>query len=384
MFLQTYGGTNWGNLGQPGGYTSYDYGAAIKEDLTVTREKYSEAKLLVNFLKVSPAYLTATPGNAGNGSMVNTPAIDVTPLIGNGTSTNFYVVRHSAYNSLQSTNYKIHLNTSQGNLTVPQMGGSLTLDGRDAKFHVTDYNIGGMNLLYSTAEIFTWQNYSTSGTVLVLYGGANELHEFAIPSSSGAFQVSSGSTVKQKTINGAQVVQWKVTPARQVVTMSQGGLTIYLLWRNDAYNWWALELPATAPISNFTSPSKTKLIVSGGYLMRSASVSGSTVSLTGDINATSTIEILGGAPSPCTAVTFNNKAYTFEQGSGNTLSLTVPYEPAGVSGITDLSSVQWSSIDSLPEISNTYDDSGWTDCSNTTSNNPLKLSTPTTLCMTSL
>jgi hypothetical protein len=75
----TYGGTNWRNLGHPGGYTSYDYGAVIAEDLTVSREKYSEAKLEVNFLMAWPAYLTVTPGNGSNGSYVDTLAIEVTP-----------------------------------------------------------------------------------------------------------------------------------------------------------------------------------------------------------------------------------------------------------------------------------------------------------------
>jgi len=45
-----YGGTNWGNLGQSGGYTSYDYGAAIMEDRTLFREKYYEAKLIAQFM----------------------------------------------------------------------------------------------------------------------------------------------------------------------------------------------------------------------------------------------------------------------------------------------------------------------------------------------
>lgn len=48
----TYGGTNALNLGHPGGYTSYDYGAVISEDRTVSREKYSEAKLEVNLISI--------------------------------------------------------------------------------------------------------------------------------------------------------------------------------------------------------------------------------------------------------------------------------------------------------------------------------------------
>ena len=151
----TYGGTNWGNLGHPGGYTSYDYGAPISEDRTVTREKFSEAKLEANFLKVSPAYLTANPSNSStNGSFVNTDAISTASLVGNVTS--FYVVRQATYNTLASTDYRLIVPTSQGTISIPQLSDTLTLNGRDSKIHVTDYDIGGSTVLYSTAEIFTW------------------------------------------------------------------------------------------------------------------------------------------------------------------------------------------------------------------------------------
>lgn len=153
--LQIYGGTNWGNLGHPGGYTSYDYGAAITEERLVTREKYSELKLEANFLKASgSAYLTSTPGNVTNGSYVDNDALATTPLFGN--KTNFYIVRHAEYNSQASTNYKLTVPTSAGTLSIPQLSPTLTLNGRDSKIHVTDYDVGGINMLYSSAEIFTW------------------------------------------------------------------------------------------------------------------------------------------------------------------------------------------------------------------------------------
>jgi len=150
----TYGGTNWGNLGHPGGYTSYDYGAVIAEDRTVTREKYSEAKLEANFLRASPDYLTAVPMIGKNGSYVNTDAIATTPVIGNATG--FYVVRHAYYNSTESTDYRFTVPTNKGSVSIPQLSSTLTLNGRDSKIHVTDYDVGGNHLLYSTAEIFTW------------------------------------------------------------------------------------------------------------------------------------------------------------------------------------------------------------------------------------
>ena len=126
----------------------------IAEDRTITREKYSEAKLEANFFRVSPAYLTAVPGNLSNGSFVNTDEIATTPLFGN--LTNFYIVRHTAYNSLDSTSYRLEVPTSAGNVSIPQLSPTLTLNGRDSKIHVTDYEVGATKILYTSAEIFTW------------------------------------------------------------------------------------------------------------------------------------------------------------------------------------------------------------------------------------
>ena len=50
----TFGGTNWGWLGMPENYTSYDYGAAIRE----TRQldpKYYEDKLIGYFTQAVDA-----------------------------------------------------------------------------------------------------------------------------------------------------------------------------------------------------------------------------------------------------------------------------------------------------------------------------------------
>lgn len=154
---QVFGGTNWGNLGHPGGYTSYDYGAMIAEDRTINRETYSESKLQANFLVASPSYLTAEPELWGNQSYSDTPDITMSLLRSNQNQTQYLVVRHTEYASTKSTSYKITLpGTSAGDVQIPQAGGSLSLHGRDSKIMVFDYNMNGINILYSTAEIFTW------------------------------------------------------------------------------------------------------------------------------------------------------------------------------------------------------------------------------------
>lgn len=219
-----FGGTNWGNLGHPGGYTSYDYGAVINEDRTVAREKYSELKLEAQFLKASPGYLTATPGlSSVTGVYSSNKGVAITPLEGDDGS--FFVVRHADYQQREATTYTLNLPVLDGNVTIPQLGGSLTLSGRDSKIHVTNYPVGDATLLYSTAEIFTWQQFGDK-TVLVVYGGPGELHELAVKSASTEWDVDGGEVTVKK-VNGDIVAQWKTSNGRRIIRI--GTLDIYVL-----------------------------------------------------------------------------------------------------------------------------------------------------------
>lgn len=221
----TYGGTNWGNLGHPGGYTSYDYSAVIREDRRVDREKYSEQKLQANFFKVSPDYLAAARGNASNTTWTTTPDILVTPAFGeNGTG--FYFLRHARYNSQATTSYKLKIPTTAfGNITVPQLNDtSLTLNGRDSKVHVSDYDVGGTTLVYSTAEVYTWHKYEDR-TVLVVYGGPGETHELALAVT--GLETLEGE-VRSIATRGYTLVNWQTDGTRKVVKVGVGNNFIYV------------------------------------------------------------------------------------------------------------------------------------------------------------
>ncbi|KAL8950628.1 MAG: hypothetical protein Q9222_003359 [Ikaeria aurantiellina] len=277
-----------GNLGHPGGYTSYDYGAVIAEDRTVAREKYSEMKLQANFLKVSLAYLTANPGNASNGSFVDSAAIATTQLKSNLTT--FYVVRHAAYNSLNSTTYALTVPTSIGTLTIPQLGSVLTLNGRDSKIHVMDYDID----------------------------------------------------------------------------------------RNECYNYWVLDLPLQEPYNNYTTSNPRSIIVRAGYLLRTASVDDGSMSLTGDLNQTTDIEILGGLPASGSILRFNGRKVDTSTNDFDVLSGTLQFNPPSYT-LPNLAALEWKYLDSLPEIQPDYDDSLWPDADLTETQNPRQLNTPTSL-----
>jgi len=80
--------------------SSYDYGSPIQENRMVSREKYSELKLQAQFLRVSPAYLTATPQNQYPINSVNSSIytdnaeLAVTRLVDKvGNRTSFWIVR---------------------------------------------------------------------------------------------------------------------------------------------------------------------------------------------------------------------------------------------------------------------------------------------------
>lgn len=337
---------------------------------------------MAQFIKASPAYLNATPGNLTNTTYVDTSEISTTPLFGK--TTNFYVTRHSDYTSLDSTPYRFSVSTSIGNVTIPQLGGSLALNGRDSKIHVTDYDVGGLNLIYSSADVYT-HGASGERRVLILYGAPGEIHEFAFPSKLGKPTVEGdSSTVTVKTVGSAVVVQWKVTKDRKVLHYGSN-LDVYLLWRNDAFNYWVLELEAESPIGNYTSQTKDIVIANGGYLLRTAARIGTSLYITGDLNLTSTLEIVAGIPGS-NNIYFNGVKVQGVKSANGRLSATLTYSPPSFE-IPDLSTLEWKYIDSLPEVHPSYDDAAWTKANhgNTTNNarddwgTVFKLKTPTSL-----
>ena len=326
---------------------------------------------------MSEAYLTATPGNAVNGSHVSTNAITITPLFGSSNNTDFYVVRHADSTSTETTAYTLSVPIGGSNVTIPQLNSSmLTLSGRDSKIHVTNYNVGGLNLVYSTAEIYTWTKGYGTKRVLVLYGLASESHELAFPISVGEPQLLEGNNIMTQKVGPSWVIQWQVTPARRIVRA--GDLDIYLLWRNEAFNYWSLELPAPPPVGNYSSPSKSSVIVKAGYLLRAASISGNELRLIGDVNTTTQIEVISVPMANVTSLRFNGASLDTRATGNNSITATVEYGEPSVS-VSDLSAGQWRFIDSLPEILPSYDDSRWTACTNPTTNNPRNLTTPTSL-----
>ena len=112
-------------------------------------------------------------------------------------------------------------------MSIPQLSSDLTLNGRDSKIHVTDYELGGsINLLYSTADIFTWKRYGST-TILILYSGLNEINEIAFTGATTCTTLD-GSGIQSQIRNSSLVLNWATTAEQKVVQVGQS-LTVYLL-----------------------------------------------------------------------------------------------------------------------------------------------------------
>ncbi|KAI8296476.1 putative beta-galactosidase B [Colletotrichum sp. SAR 10_98] len=205
ILYMTYGGTSWGWLGVPFLGTSYDYSAPIAEDRSL-RDSFYEIKNLALFTRV--AQDLAKTDRIGSGSNYTTnPSVSATELHNPDTDARFYVVRHTDSKSDEAVAFQLHVNTSAGPLTVPQIAPVASLEGHVAKILVTDLPIGQEKLLYSTAEVFTYAVMDEKPT-LVLWVHPDESGEVCFTGShQGKLQTCDGCILVHgpSLVRGAQI-----------------------------------------------------------------------------------------------------------------------------------------------------------------------------------
>jgi beta-galactosidase len=108
-------------------------------------------------------------------------------------------------------------------------------------------------------------------------------------------------------------------------------------------------------------------------------MNGEALYVTGDLNSTTTLEIIG-APSYITDWYFNGQKIDYTAGTAPLLSGSVTYSSPAID-LPDLETLNWASINSLPELLPSYDDFLWTaaDLTYTNNTNRPNLGTPTSL-----
>ncbi len=151
-FYMTYGGTSWGWLADPSQvYTSYDYGAAIKEDRELTT-KYDETKRL-GYMLAAVAPLTKTDPVAAQPA--TDPAVRIAARANPDDGTHFYELRHrdSTSTASDSTHIAVDLG-SRGTYTYDDADAALQYSG-SAWSHVAHQSYTGGD--YKDSESFSNQ-----------------------------------------------------------------------------------------------------------------------------------------------------------------------------------------------------------------------------------
>lgn len=356
-----YGGTNWGHLAAPVVYTSYDYGAPLRETREVW-DKFKHIKLIGLFTRVSKSLLNTEMESNGTGNAVNTSSIFTWVLRNPEDSAGFYITQQNNSRSRENTVFSLDLTTSEGEVTIP----SFDLRGRQSRIVVTDYSVGDYTLLYSSAEVLTYGLFDVP--VIVAYLNEGQVGELAFKGDQlknasfttygtetdfGATSTGNGTSAAFKYTQGSGTT---------VVKFTQGPV-LYLLEREVAYTFFA---PPTTQNPN-VSPNE-QVFVLGPYLVRSASVSGSTVSILGDHTNATNLDIYVGDPA-VNQINWNGAELETTRSAYGSLQ-------ASIAGITEREVTlpalsEWKAADSLPEADRTYDDSRWTIANKTTTLSPL-------------
>ncbi|KAF2223274.1 glycoside hydrolase superfamily [Elsinoe ampelina] len=356
-----FGGTNWGHSAAPVVFTSYDYSAALRETRQV-RDKLSHNKLIGLFTRVSSGLLRNDM--EGNGTAYTSNAAVFTWSLRNAeTGAGFYILNQNRSTSQDSVTTNLDVETSAGAFTLT----NINLNGRQSKIIVTDYPLTYSTLLYSSTDIATFGTFGERD-VVVLYAEAGQTSSFAFKDTAPLSFEIFGATVDitigaANTTNTTTSYTYSQPTGYSVVSFNNGPL-FYLFESPAAYRFFA---PPTTSNPNVL-PSE-QIFVVGPYLVRSASLNDGVVSVIGDNDDATTIEVYAGAGA--TTITWNGQALetTRTPYGALTAALAGPAAEASV----DLPSLgEWRSADSFPEVSPDYDDSAWTVCDRNTTQSPVR------------
>lgn len=173
--------------------------------------------------------------------------------------------------------------------------------------------------------------------MVVLYGDYSETHETAFTGFGDAECTSVGLGLnKCQSSNGTVIINY--TTDQENVIQIGSDLVVYTLDRPSAYGFWVPDLPEGTG-NNASYSTANSVLVKGTYLIRSATVDGSTVSLKGDLTSDATIEVF--ANQSIDKVKFNGNDVEVTRTSYGALTGKVTLSTPPSFTLPDLKSVEW-------------------------------------------
>jgi beta-galactosidase GanA len=346
----TFGGTSWGWLPASVVYTSYDYGAAITEGRQLT-SKVPAMKEMGYFLAS-----VADIGQLETAALVtaSNSGVKTYHLANPSTGTQFYFLRNDSTADLTFT---LPFTTSDGAYTVPYSG-TLQLNGKDMKVIVADYAMDSAHLVVSTSHLMT--HGPVAGQDLVLLAsrpGDDGETILRYPKASSGPRVTvlagSGVTSNWNTGNGDLRLDYTHQGVTRILVTPSSGEPLLVLAVDDG---------TAATFYRFITADGL-VLVSGPALVRTATVSGSTLELTGDTSASTPLEVW--VPAGVTSVSWNGAAVPVTATSSGSLASRNPLAGPPVVSLPSLGG--WKYATENPESAIDFDDSSWTSADLTTS-----------------
>ncbi|KAF9561800.1 glycoside hydrolase family 35 protein [Agrocybe pediades] len=384
-YYMLYGGTSWGAIPFHGVYTSYDYGASITESRELTT-KSDELKRQALFLRSSPEfYKTNWIADSSTSLNVSTNAAAFITLLTNpDTGAAFYIARQRDSTSTAITTFKLNATISGSELQIPVSVPAITLGGRESKVIVTGYTFGASKVAYSTAQIF-YAGQIDKRDILFLHGNSSQDHEATLKLSGTPNKLHNN----QSSLISLTANQTGPLEGTTVVGIGAGVEGLVTVWDSDsqlilyadsetAATFWAPVIAGDSkdPLRNYWGIGTNQSVLVGGpYLVREATLSGSTLALRGDLKTDVRLTVI--APKSVRSITWNGENVSGDVAAASAISSSGAFvgqlkTSKAFSGVQIPKLTNWKFKDSLPEIQKGFNDNSWTIANHTTTNIPLK------------
>ena len=269
------------------------------------------------------------------------------------------------------------MSTSAGSLQIPRIVSAITLSGRQSKVFVTDYSFGLSKVLYSTAQVL-YAGQIGHRDVLFLYGDPGQEHEVALRLTGVPRLQAQSASISYTSVNGVSTVAFLSGIEGLVTVWDSSEQLVLYSDTTTAGTFWSPEIPTT-PSDDFANywqyGTNTSVLIGGPYLVRNATISGSTLAIRGDLYEGVRLIVI--APDTINVVTWNGIPVSagFAAGAAVTqqggFSAQI-YPSVSTTGIAVPQLTKWKYANSLPEIESDFSDTNWMIANHTETNIPFK------------
>lgn len=334
----TFGGTSWGWLAGPVVYTSYDYGAPISEDRGL-RPKAQALKQQGMFVQAAEAVLAEM--DKGPQLAPATANLKLYHNVNRRLGTHVIFAAHNPTDGKGEESFKVQLATRDGDYTIAS-----TLRGQDARMLLAAYDMERQRLVYSTSEL---QTHFRNGErdIALLHGRDGIAGETVLRySSAPTVEVLAGQVKSRWDAARGDLVLNYMHDGLARVRISGGGRAPMLLLLADeqtSQRFWTQETGAGKALQ--LTPA----------LVRSASLAGGRLALSGDASEDSPIEIWGPA---FEAASFNGQQLLLTRQPDGSVRAGTVKGPEAVR-LPDLKRLAWTRRVDSQEAAPRFDDSAW-------------------------